>query len=177
MRKKLIGLAVVAVLALSLLPATAMAVNPTVSITVYATMISITNSHDTWAIGYVQVDAVKYFSATGAQDDDYSLITNTGNQHVDVEIQGTNFEGGAYDWTLAGTAGNRTYSLYANQAGTPTVYDVEVESSGYHDIVANLGEGLTNAWSMKFTAPNEFDPADTGLVKSATVTLVATLTV
>jgi len=166
---------VVAVVLLMGLVVPASATNPTVSITVTAQVISITNSQATWAIGNVAVDAVVYFSASGAEDDDYSLITNTGSVTVDVEIQGSNFEGGSYDWTLAAAAGNQTYSLYANKAATPTVYDVEVKTSGYVDITAAGGlaaEG-TNAWSMNFTAPNEFSASDDGNAKNATVTLVA----
>ena len=179
MRKmRRIGLSLVLAVLLTLgLVAPAMAANPTVSITVTAQVVSITNSQANWAIGVVAVDAVVYFSATGAQDNDYSLITNTGSVTEDVEIQGTNIEGGSYDWTLATAAGNQTYSLYANKLATPTVYDVEVKSSDYVDITAagGLAADAENAWSMKFTAPSAFDAADDGAEKSATVTLVATI--
>ena len=166
---------VVAVLLLVGLVVPVGATNPTVTITVTAQVVSITNSQSTWAIGMVTLDDVKYFSADNLQNDTYSLITNTGSVTVDVEIQGSNFEGGSYDWTLAAAAGNQTYSLYANKAATPTVYDVEVKTSGYVDITAAGGlaaEG-TNAWSMNFTAPNEFSASDDGNAKNATVTLVA----
>ena len=153
----------------------AFAANPTVSITVTAEVVAITNSQANWAIGTVAPDAVVYFSATGAQDDDYALITNTGSVTVDVEIQGVNIEGGTYDWVLAATAGSEQYCLYANKLATPTVYDVEVKSSAYVDItaVAGLIADATNAWSMKFTAPTAFNAADDAAEKSATVTLVA----
>jgi|GEM_PF-5466315 len=153
--------------------APALGANPTVSITVTAEVVAITNTQATWGIGTVAVDAVVYFSATGAQDDDYSQIENTGSVAVDVEIQGTNIEGGDYDWTLAAAAGSETYSLYANKQATPTVYDVEVKSSTYVDIATNLAASGTNDWSMKFTAPTGFNAADDGNEKSATVTLVA----
>ena len=166
------------VLAVAMLVAFALpvgAANPTVGITVTAQVVSITNSQDTWGIGTVLVDAVVYFSATGAQDDDYSLITNTGNVHADVEIQGVNIEGGTYDWTLSntGTAGIETYALKANSVATPTVYDVLVKSASYGDLSTDLGEGLTQTWSMQFTAPSGFNAADDGAQKSATITLVA----
>lgn len=147
--------------------------NPTVSITVTAEVIAITNTEDTWEIGVVAVDAVVYFSATGEEDVDYSRITNTGSVAVDVEIQGTNIEGGDYDWTLATTTGSEQYSLYANKQATPSTYDVEVKSSAYADIVTGLAAGGTNDWSMKFTAPTAFNASDDGAEKSATVTLVA----
>jgi len=178
--RKLIRIALSLVLAVALLVVFALpagAANPTVSITVTAQVVSITNSEDTWAIGTVAADAVVYFSATGAQDDDYSQITNTGSVTVDVEIQGTNIEGGDYDWTLASAAGSEQYSLYANKQATPTVYDVEVKTSSYVDITAagGLAADGTNDWSMKFTAPTAFNANDDGNQKTATVTLVASL--
>lgn len=167
-------IALFAVLLMMLIPVTgAMAANPTVTVTVTAGLLTITNSEDTWAIGYAVPSEVVYFSATGAQDDDYSMVINTGNLAVDVEIQGVNFEGGSYDWTLGAASGNQTYSLYANQSGTPTVYDVEVKSSSYADLTTNLAASANVTWSMKFTAPNEFHASDDGAEKSATVTLVA----
>jgi len=150
--------------------------NPTVAITVTAEVVSITNDKDTWGIGTITVDAVVYFSATGTEDDDYSQIENTGNVAVDVEIQGTDIEGGDYDWTLSntGTAGSETYALHANSEATPAVYDVIVKSESYTDICTNLAASGTYDWSMKFTAPTAFNAADDGLEKSSTVTLVAT---
>lgn len=180
MRKKLIGLVVVAVLALSLvLPTAALAVNPTVAITVYASMISITNTENTWAIGYVGAGgAAVYFSATGAQDDDYSQIENTGNQGVDVQIQGTVIEGGTYDWTEGASAGDKIYALVANNSSGGATYNIRVKSSAYVDLITNLPAtgSDTYDWSMKFTPPTIFDAADDGAQKSATVTLVARLT-
>ena len=161
----------VALLGLFAVPA--FAANPTVSITVTAEVVSITNTQATWAIGTVATDAVVYFSATGSQDDDYSQIENTGSVAVDVEIQGTDIEGGDYDWTLAAAAGSETYSLYANSESTPTVYDIEVKSSSYNDLTTNLAASGTYDWSMKFTAPSAFNAADDGNQKTATVTLVA----
>jgi hypothetical protein len=154
----------------------AMAANPTVALTVTARVIAITNSEATWAIGVVAADAEVYFSATGAQDNDYSRITNTGTVTVDVEIQGTNFSG-TPNWTLAATTGADQYSLFANKQATPTVYDVEVKSSSYVDIthVDGLAPAGTNDWSMKFTAPSSFGGTENGTEKTATVTLVASI--
>jgi hypothetical protein len=42
--------------------------NPTVTITVQAQIVSITNSHDTWTIGLVTTNDVKYFSADNNED-------------------------------------------------------------------------------------------------------------
>ena len=163
-------LAVVMLLGLSI---PVMAADPTVTITVAATVISITNTQSTWAIGSVEPDDVIYFSATGLQNDTYSQVENTGNVSVDVEIQGTDFEGGTYDWVLQSAPGDQIYSLYANSEATPTVYDVEVKSSVYGDLTTDLATSGTYDWSMKFTAPTVFDPADAGASKDATVTLVA----
>lgn len=163
----------VAVTLLTVLVVPVAAANPTVSITVTAQVVSVTNTQSSWGIGTVALDAVVYFSADGNQDDDYSQIENTGSVAIDVEIQGTDIEGGDYDWTLATAAGSEQYSLYANDDGTPTVYDIEVKSSAYADLKGNLAVNATADWSMKFTAPTAFNAADDGNEKSATVTLVA----
>jgi len=160
----------IALMAMFVVPAAA---NPIVTISVTAQVVSITNSQDTWTIGVVDVDDVKYFSADNNQDDDYSQIENIGSVAVDVEIQGTDIEGGDYDWTLAAAAGSETYSLYANTQGAPTVYDIEVKSSEYNDLTTDLAAAATFDWSMNFTAPSAFNAADDGEAKSATVTLVA----
>lgn len=151
------------------------AANPTVSITVTAKVVSITNTQSTWGIGTVDTSATVYFSATGSQDDDYSQIENTGSVTVDIEIQGTDIEGGSYDWTLSatGTPGSETYGLLANSEATPTVYDIVVKSSSYNDLIAGLVKDDTYDWSMKFLGPTAFNANDDGAEKSATVTLVA----
>jgi hypothetical protein len=134
----------------------------------------ITNSQSTWALGYVQVNDVRYFSAGGAQDDDYATVTNTGTCSVNVAIQGLDIEGGAYDWTLASAAGNQTYSLYANSGNGSSTYNTEVKKSSYSNLVAALVVNGTYLWSMKFTAPTIYNPSDDGAQKTTTVTLVAT---
>lgn len=164
--------AVISLIAM-IIPATPiMATNPVVTITVTAGIADATNSQNSWAIGKATVGEIVYFSASGAQDDDYSMLTNTGNLALDVELQGTNFEGGSYDWTLASSSGDQQYSLYANKAGTPTVYDTEIKSSSYTDLTTNLAESANITWSMKFTAPSAFHASDNKAQKSASVTLV-----
>jgi len=133
----------------------------------------ITNSPDTWNIGHVQANDIRYFSADNTQDDDYALITNTGGVAVDVQIQGLDIEGGSYDWTLGSSAGDQTYSLYANSEASPTVYDIEVKKADYSYLCEDLAVDGTYNWSMKFTAPTALNPADDGLQKSTTITLVA----
>lgn len=174
MKRKLLAGLLVATVALALvLPSAVLAADPTVSITVTAQTVSVTNTQDTWAMSIIVPDAVLYFSADNAQDDDYSQLENTGNVACDVEIQGVNIEGGDYDWTLATAASSETYSLFANDAGTPTVYDIEVKSSSYTDLKGNLAVSANVTWSMKFTAPTGFNAADDGVEKTATITLVA----
>lgn len=173
--KKLIISMVLALTLLVSLAAPALAADPTVTITVSAKVISITNTQDTWAIGAIEVDDVVYFSADNTQDDDYSQIENTGNVAADIEIQGIDLDDATdaeYDWTLATTAASEAYSLYTNDDGDAT-YDTEVKSSSYTDIVTNLAAAATFDWSMKLTAPTAFDAADVGDTKTATVTLVA----
>jgi len=160
-------------------PSAALAANPTVTITVNAATVSITNSMDTWNItalvGAVNVDDVVYFSADGLADIDYSQIANTGNVAASVEIQGGDLNqaaGGGYNWTLAAATAAMTYSLYAyNVSGAD--YTTEVKSSSYEDIIGNLLASQNYNWSMKFTAPSSFNATDDGAAKAATITLVA----
>jgi hypothetical protein len=175
-RIRRIGLSLVlAVVLLVAMPLATMAANPTVSITVTAEVVSITNTQAAWAIGNVATTATVYFSATGAQDDNYSQIENTGSVAVDIEIQGTNIEGGTYDWTLAsdGVAGDQIYGLWANSPSNGPTYNVTVKSSSYVDITTNLAADGTYDWSMKFLGPTAFHASDDGNEKTATVTLVA----
>jgi len=177
MRKKLLtGLLVVTLLLAVVLPCSpVLAANPEVAITVSAQIVAITNTQATWTISTpVVADAVVYFSATDAQDDDYSQIENTGNVTVDVEIQGTNLAG-TPNWVLASTTAADQYTLFANKQATPTDYDVEVKSSAYNDITAAAGliATGTNDWSMKLTAPSSFGGTEDGNAKTGTVTLVA----
>jgi len=178
MKRGLLAVMLVAVMAVSLLfPVAVLAANPVVTITVSAQTVAITNTQDTWVIGPVLVNAVVYFSATGAADPDYSQIENTGNVAVDVEIRGIDAEGGTYDWVLAAAAGDKIYQLYANSEAAPTTYNVEVMSAGYVDLCTNLAATGSDkyVWSMEFTAPTIFDALDTGADKIATVTLVASI--
>ena len=167
---------VLAVLMLVGLAVPALAGNPTVSITVTARVISITNSVNEWAIGVVTLSQIVYFSATGEQNNIYSQITNTGSVTVDVEIQGTDFvaTNTSYNWVLGSTNSSEQYCLYANSEATPTVYDIEVTTGGT-PLVSSLIKDDTNDWSMKFTAPSAFDASDDGEPKAATVTLVASV--
>lgn len=173
--KKLLISALIAVCLVLSLVVPVFAADPEVSITMSAKIVAITNTEASWAIGPVDVDDVVWFSVDGSQDDDYSQIENTGNVAVDVEIQGTDAEGGAYDWTLASSTGDQTYSLYANNTSGGATYSIEVKSSSYVDIVSNLPAtgSDTYDWSMKFTAPTAFNGSDDGSQKTATVTLVA----
>lgn len=158
-------------------PSAVFAIAPTVTIHVTAQMVSITNDKDTWELGLVTEGQILYFSTDNAQDDDWSTITNTSNVHVDVELRGTDLipANPTYTWTLASENTTATYCLYANLAATPTVYNVEVKKAAtYSKVAVNLGEGLTNKWSMKFTAPTTFNAEDNGLEKASVLTLAAT---
>lgn len=155
------------------IPAHALAADPTVTIIFNFQVVGITNTQTTWTMADADVDDILYFSADNSQDDDYSQIENTGNVAADVEIQGTNMEGGDYDLTLAAAAGDQQYSLYANSSNASSTYDIEVKSSSYNDIVTSLGPGAVYNWSMKLTAPTAKNASDDGSNKTATVTLVA----
>jgi len=172
------GIVIVLLIAALLLPGvllagSALAANPQVNITVSAAVIAITNNKADWAMGVVEVNDIVYFSVDGTQNNTWSQVNNTGNVAVDIEIRGTDIEGGDYDWALNTTTGSEIYSLYANSEAAPTVYDVEVKSSGYGNLTTNLGTSTTYDWSMKFTAPTAFNASDVGTEKTATVILVA----
>jgi len=162
----------IALVLLLLISSTVYAAEPTVTITVSAQVISITNTQSTWNIGAIEINDIVYFSATGERDDDYSLITNTGNVAVNIEIRGTDIEGGVYDWTLSASPGNQICSIYAD-ADEAGAYSIEVKTSSYNNIKTNLAPSGTCKWSMKFTAPTVFHASDNGSNKSSTITLVA----
>jgi len=168
------------VLALALVvafTAPAFASNPTVTITVSARLIAITNTQNTWDIGVVVAGgSAVYFSADGNADVDYSQIENIGNVAVDVEFQGTDFEGGDYDWALGASAGDQIVKIAANTVAAPTVYDVLLKSAAeFNDLTTNLAAAGTYDWSMQFTPPTAFHASENGVEKEATVTLVASL--
>jgi hypothetical protein len=170
---KFLLLAPIVIIALVLsLTTPALAVNPQVTITVTAGVVSITNTQANWALGYATASEVIYFSATGAQDDDYSTANVTGNINVDIEIQGTDFDG-SYPWILGATSDAEQYSLYANSTNGSATYNIEVKSSSYTNLVEDLAPNILYVWSMKFTAPSSFDANEDMAEKSATVTLVA----
>jgi len=164
---------VLAVALLGAMAVPAFAQNPTVSITVSARLISITNTKDVWAIGVVTVNDVKYFSTDNTQNDTWSEIENTGNVAVNIAILGTDFVAGntTFNWVLADTAGDQTYSLFANTDGTGT-YNIEVKKAAPNTLKAGLAKGGKHTWSMNFTAPSAFHVDDDGLDKAASVTLV-----
>ena len=164
---------VLAVALLAVMAVPAFAANPTVSITVSAQMIAITNSKTTWEIGVVVVNDFKYFSTDNSKNDTWSQVANVGNVAVDIALQGTDFVAAntTFNWVLADTAGDQTYSLYANTDGTAT-YDIEVKKVSPDNLVVGLAKGGKHTWSMNFTAPSAFHVDDDGLDKSASVTLV-----
>lgn len=170
-RKLLIGLLIVSLLLTVVLPcSTVLAADPEVSITITAHLVAITNTQNSFAVGVVEASdgATKW----GASDT-HSQVENTGSVAVDVELQGTDLEGGVYDWTLGAAAGDKIYQLYANTEGAPTVYSIEIKSSVYTDLTTSLAADGTYDWSMEFTPPTIFDAADDGTQKSSTLTLVA----
>ena len=167
------------VLAMALLVVTAVpagAANPTVTITVSAQVISITNSQPTWTIGVVTAggDPV-YFSADGEADPDYSRITNTGNVPVNIAFQGTNFVAGntTFNWNLGASADDQIVKIAANTEAAPTVYSVLLKVDNFNNLTTNLIKAATYDWSMEFTPPTAVHEEDDGLNKTATVTLAA----
>lgn len=173
-RKKLLAGLLVAIMAVSFIsPAAVLAQDPTVSITITAELVAMTNTQANFAVGVVEAgdSAVKWGTS-----DTYSIAENTGSVSIDIELQGTDIEGGLYDWILSASAGDKNYMLKANTVGAPTVYSIEIKSSAYTDLTTSLGAGSTYNWSMEFTPPTIFDPADDGAEKSSTLTLVASKT-
>ena len=171
-RVLIVALVLVVMLIFTLVAIPAYATNPTVSISVTAGLLTLTNTESTWTMGYAVPSQVIYFSANGSENDTYSTANNTGNLVEDVAIQGTNLVGTS-NWTLGTTAANQTYSLYANSGNGSSTYNTEVKTSAYSNLVTNLGVGVQYKWSMKFTAPTIFSATEDGSAKSGTVTLVA----
>ncbi len=162
----------VILLAMTVLPA--IAADPTITITFSAKVVAATNSESTWAAGPLGVNDNVFFSADNSQDDNYSEITNTGNVAVDVDIEGTDAEGGAYDLTLAAAPGDQQYSIYAISGNGTGTYSTEVKKSSFNNLVTNLSAGSNWFWSMNMTMPTAFNASDDGSSKNATVTLGVT---
>ena len=152
MNKKLIGVLLAVILVGNFVfPAVAGAAeSPTVTITVSATVVSITNTQSSWAMGPVSEggSAIKWGSS-----DTYSQINNTGNVAADIQIQGTNATLTGYNWTLGTTAGDKIYSLYANTQADPTNYTIEVKYSDYNNLCTNLGVNATQGWGLQLLMP------------------------
>jgi hypothetical protein len=168
---------VLAVALVAVFVAPVAAANPTVTISMKAKVISITNTQSSWNItaitgGAVITSDTIYFSVNGEQDDDYSQIENTGNVAVDIEIRGTDMEGGDYDLTLA-SDGNPGSEIYGVKAWGGADYTIVVKSSAYNDITTNLAADGTYDWSAVLYTPTAFNANDDGNEKTATVTLVA----
>ena len=170
--RKLRRIALSLVLAVALVvafTAPALGANPTVSITVRASVVAITNSQDTWNVGVIAASGTSKWGSS----DTYSTLTNTGSVNVDVEIQGTDAVGDT-TWTLAadGDPGSEIYGL---KATTGSEYNIIVKKTPFNDLTTNLphSESNTVTWSMTFYAPTAFNAAEAGESKSATVTLVA----
>lgn len=172
--KKLIVSIALSLLMVCLLVIPVGAANPTVTITFSAAVVAGTVSDSTWAAGVLEVDDVVYFSADNTQDDDYCTFTNTGNVACDVELQGTNAEGGDYDLTLASSAASEQFSLYANSSNGSSTYDIEVKTSSYNDLVTDVGANTTYSFSLNMTMPTAFNANDDGSTKTSTLTLALT---
>ena len=177
MRRTALSL-VLAVALLGAMAVPALAANPTVSITVKAGVVSITNSVETWEIGIVETGGA---AKKWGDSDTNSTLTNTGTVNVDVKIIGTDLvhAGNAtLNWVLAsdGLAGDQIYGLNATITDGDG-YTIIVKKTG--DTPVNLVAGLphtalnTETWSMRFAIPTAFDASDDGLEKSGSVTLVA----
>lgn len=171
MKKRfLVGLLVVALLLAVVIPSSlVLAADPTVSITIRVEFVSMSNTQSEFAVGIVEAggDAVKW-----GDSDTYSEAENTGSIAIDIELQGMDMEGGAYDWTLAASAGDKNYMLKANSNHDST-YDIEIQNAGYTNLTTNLAAQAKWTWSMEFTPPTIFDASDDGESKAATLTLVA----
>lgn len=175
MRQKLSILIVSLLLLVGMVvPMAVFAVNPVVTITVSAQVVSITNSRPDWAMGTIDVNTIRYFSdSLSTQNDTYSRISNASNVHIDIEIRGTEITDTFNAWTYDTVNGVEKYSLYAN-SGNAT-YNIPIKSAAYDDLVVDLGESpATFDWSANFTAPSAFNAGDTGAEKTGSITLVAT---
>ena len=161
---------VLAVALLGAMAVPALAGNPTVSLTVRASVVSISLDETIWEIGVVVASATPKWG----DSDTKATLTNTGSVAVNVTIGGTDAVGANYTWTLAadGDPGSEIYGL---KATTTTTYNITVKKTPFNNLVTDLPHTSSNTvtWSMTFYAPTAFNASEDGESKSATVTLVA----
>lgn len=104
--KLMLSLMVALLLTFSIV-ATTEAANPTISITVTARVVSISNTPSSWDFDLVDTNSTYETGLTCFN------TTNVGNCEVDISISGSNMTGGGHTWELSDTAtpGDMVYGL------------------------------------------------------------------
>jgi len=158
MKKRLIGILLAVVMTLGIAAPALAATSAAVTITFTATIIAMTNSEATWAIGSV-VDSTAYWWTTAGTapspepfeaDDMKSTITNTGNVAEDFDVKGSNFTGGA-GMTLSAddTPAANEISIRAGITGTTNEAGMVQVISTDTELKDNLAAAGTVKWSME----------------------------
>jgi hypothetical protein len=176
-------LAIVTVLAFTLIPTMSVLADTTAHVDITATpsFISMTNTEGTWTLNTVS-ESTSYWWATGDVEpnpnttfeaaDMKSEIENTGTVAVDIGIVADNFTGGV-GWALVtGAAGANTVHLQAGTTGCASIAAMlDLEDGASQELVDNLTATSTIKWCMLLQTGTFTD----GVEKVGLVTLTATL--
>jgi type 1 fimbria pilin len=150
--KRLIGILMALGLALGVAAPALAATTADVTITFTGTVIAMTNSEATWAIGTIAPSSTYWWTAAGTApspepfeaDDMKSTVTNTGNIAEDFDIHGHNSTGGA-GMTLStdDTPAANEFSIRAGRTGTTNEAAMIQVISTDTELISNLAASGT----------------------------------
>ncbi len=145
--------------------ATTGAANPTITITVTARVVSISNTPSSW--DFELVDSASTYE-TGLT---CFNTTNDGNCEVDISISGSNMTGSGFTWELSDTAtpSDMVYGLKVGLSGGNYTIIVKLNSP-YNYLAENLTVDSSQQWGLKIWTPTDYDD---GNDKTGTVTITA----
>lgn len=128
MRRIALSLMVALFLSVSVV-ATTWAANPTVTFTVTARVVSISNTPSSWDFELVDTSSTYETGLTCFN------TTNVGNVEVDISISGSNMTGGGYTWVISDTAtpDDMVYGLKAGVDGEQDTVLYEYYNTGDDD--------------------------------------------
>lgn len=130
----------------------------TVTVTV-PTVLSVSLSPDTWAIGNVAL------SETAETEPDYFTATNNGNVTEDFSI----VSGNSTNWTCGAAAGNNTFAMEAKGGDLGDTWTaINTSKTLETDLVKTTG---SVPFGLRFSAPT--DTTFIGVQQSITITVTA----
>jgi len=164
MNKKIISIAmVIAMLAVAILPVTAMAApEGTVSCTVTAQLISVSVTDGNVSFGVVATSGTKNTIGTETQ-----TATNNGTVAEKFRIKSSNATGGT-GWTLGASAGANVFTLAASIDGTSFPLAMTAADT-YVDLVASVAAAASQTFDLQIGMPTSSDATQ----KTITVTILA----